>query len=179
MGYAALCKALTGWRNSAETPWLREGPIHPLQQSLKDLDRAYANFFAKRADFPRFKKKGQRDSFRYPDPKQIKLDQGNRRLYLPKLGWLRFRKSREVLGDSQERYRQPVVGAMVRLDSDRARGRRAGADRRCRGHRHGRGAVRHALRWQLPGTSQQLQETPGGTAPVSYTHLTLPTKRIV
>src|SRR5690554_6758036 len=98
LGYAALCKALTGWRNSAETPWLREGPIHPLQQSLKDLDRAYANFFAKRADFPRFKKKGQRDSFRYPDPKQIKLDQGNRRLYLPKLGWLRFRKSREVLG---------------------------------------------------------------------------------
>jgi len=93
-----LCKALTGWRNSDDTPWLKEGPIHPLQQSLKDLDRAYANFFAKRADFPRFKKKGLRDSFRYPDPKQIKLDQGNRRLYLPKLGWLRFRKSREVLG---------------------------------------------------------------------------------
>ncbi|MGM0915928.1 MAG: RNA-guided endonuclease InsQ/TnpB family protein, partial [Pseudomonadota bacterium] len=78
------------------TPWLKDGPIHPLQQSLKDLDRAYANFFAKRADFPRFKRKGQRDSFRYPDPKQVKLDQGNRRLYLPKLGWLRFRKSREV-----------------------------------------------------------------------------------
>ncbi|WP_221188311.1 RNA-guided endonuclease InsQ/TnpB family protein [Halomonas cerina] len=80
LGYAALCKELTSWRNSAETPWLKDGPIHPLQQSLKDLERAYANFFAKRADFPRFKKKGQRDSFRYPDPKQIKLDQGNRRL---------------------------------------------------------------------------------------------------
>jgi len=98
LGYAALCKALTGWRNSTQTPWLKDGPIHPLQQSLKDLERAYANFFAKRADFPRFKKKGQRDSFRYPDPKQIKLDQGNRRIFLPKLGWLRFRKSREVLG---------------------------------------------------------------------------------
>ncbi|MCL7940851.1 transposase [Halomonas sp. ATCH28] len=98
LGYADLCKELTGWRNSDETPWLKGGPIHPLQQSLKDLERAYANFFAQRADFPRFKKKGQRDSFRYPDPKQIKLDQGNRRLYLPKLGWLRFRKSREVLG---------------------------------------------------------------------------------
>ena len=93
-----MCKELTGWRNSTETPWLKDAPIHPLQQSLKDLERAYANFFAKRADFPRFKKKGQRDSFRYPDPKQIRLDQGNRRLYLPKLGWLRFRKSREVLG---------------------------------------------------------------------------------
>ena len=73
MGYTALCKQLTGWRNSDDTPWLKDGPIHPLQQSLKDLDRAYANFFAKRADFPRFKRKGQRDSFRYPDPKQIRL----------------------------------------------------------------------------------------------------------
>jgi len=98
LGYAALCKQLTGWRNSTETPWLKDAPTHPLQQSLKDLERAYANFFAKRADFPRFKKKGQRDSFRYPDPKQVRLDQANHRLFLPKLGWLRFRKSREVLG---------------------------------------------------------------------------------
>jgi putative transposase len=97
-GYAGLCKLLTEWRNSAETAWLADAPIHPLQQTLKDLERAYTNFFAKRADFPRFKKKGQSDSFRYPDPKQVKLDQGNRRLFLPKLGWLRVRFSRDVLG---------------------------------------------------------------------------------
>jgi putative transposase len=76
----------------------KDAPTHPLQQTLKDLERAYANFFAKRADFPRFKKKGQCDSFRYPDPKQIKLDQANGRVFLPKLGWLRYRNSREVLG---------------------------------------------------------------------------------
>jgi putative transposase len=98
LGYAVLCKLLTEWRNSAETAWLADAPIHPLQQKLKDLERAYANFFAKRADFPRFKKKGQGDSFRYPDPKQIKLDQGNSRIFLPKLGWLRYRNSRKVLG---------------------------------------------------------------------------------
>ena len=33
---------------------------------LKDLERPYANFFAKRADFPRLKKKGQHNSFCYP-----------------------------------------------------------------------------------------------------------------
>jgi len=98
LGYAGLCKMLTEWRNGPETPWLADAPVHPLQQTLKDLERAYANFFAKRADFPRFKKKGQSDSFRYPDPKQIKLDQGNSRIFLPKLGWLRYRNSREVLG---------------------------------------------------------------------------------
>lgn len=98
LGYAGLCKQLTEWRNSPETVWLADAPVHPLQQTLKDLERAYTNFFAKRADFPRFKKKGQSDSFRYPDPKQIKLDQGNNRIFLPKLGWLRYRNSRDVLG---------------------------------------------------------------------------------
>ncbi len=62
------------------------------------MERAYANFFAKRAEFPRFKKKGRHDSFRYPDPKQIKLDQLNSRIFLPKLGWLRYRNSRDALG---------------------------------------------------------------------------------
>jgi len=72
--------------------------VHPLQQTLKDLERAYANFFAKRTEFPRFKKKGRHDRFRYPDPKQIKLDQANSRLFLPKLGWLRYRNSRDARG---------------------------------------------------------------------------------
>jgi putative transposase len=98
LGYAGLCKLLTEWRNGPEMPWLKDAPTHPLQQTLKDLERAYANFFAKRADFPRFKKKGQGESFRYPDPKQIKLDQANSRIFLPKLGWLRYRNSRDVPG---------------------------------------------------------------------------------
>jgi len=98
LSYVELCKLLTEWRNSAEMAWLADAPIHPLQQKLKDLERAYANFFAKRANFPRFKKKGRSDSFRYPDPKQIKLDQANNRIFLPKLGWLRYRNSRKVLG---------------------------------------------------------------------------------
>lgn len=99
LGYAGLCRLLTEWRNSPDTAWLAEAPVHPLQQALKDLERAYASFFAKQASFPRFRKKGRSDSFRYPDPKQIKLDQGNGRLFLPKLGWVRYRNSRNVLGE--------------------------------------------------------------------------------
>jgi putative transposase len=60
------------------------------------LERAYAHFFARRADFPRFKKKGQSDSFRYPQG--VKLDQANSRIFLPKLDWLHYRNSRDVLG---------------------------------------------------------------------------------
>jgi len=98
IGYVAMAKHLTAWRNGEETPWLKDAPVHPLQQTLRDLDRAYTNFFAKRAAFPRFKKKGREGGFRYPDPKQIKLDQSNNRIFLPKLGWMRYRKSREIVG---------------------------------------------------------------------------------
>lgn len=99
IGYVAMAKLLTGWRNGADTPWLKDAPCHPLQQALRDLERAYKNFFEKRADFPRFKRKGGGDSFRYPDRKQIKLEQVNTRIFLPKLGWLRYRHSRNVLGE--------------------------------------------------------------------------------
>jgi putative transposase len=98
INYVKMAKKLTEWRNGIETPWLKESPSHTSQQTLKDLDRAYKNFFAKRAKFPQFKKKGQNNSFRYPDPKQFKLDQENSRIFLPKLGWIRYRNSREVLG---------------------------------------------------------------------------------
>jgi putative transposase len=96
LGYAGLCRLLTEWRHSEETAWLADAPIHPLQQALKDLERAYTNFFAKRANFPQFRKKGRSDSFRYPDPKGIKLDQANSRIFLPKLGWLRRPDQREA-----------------------------------------------------------------------------------
>jgi putative transposase len=98
LSYAGVCRLLTKWRNGTETPWLKEAPTHPLQQALKDLERAYTHFFSQRAHFPRFKKKGQHESFRYPDRKQIRLDQAHSRLFLPKLGWLRYRNSRTVPG---------------------------------------------------------------------------------
>lgn len=98
IGYVPMAKHLTAWRNGEETPWLKDAPVHPLQHALKDLDRAYQNFFTKKASFPRFKKKGQGDSFRYPDAKQIKLDQRGSRLFLPKVGWLKYRNSRTALG---------------------------------------------------------------------------------
>lgn len=99
IGYVAMAKHLTAWRNDGETPWLKDAPTHPLQHALKDLERAYKNFFNGLAAFPSFKRKGDGASFRYPDPKQFKLDQGNARIFLPKLGWVRLRLSRPVLGE--------------------------------------------------------------------------------
>ncbi|MEO8838169.1 MAG: transposase [Herbaspirillum sp.] len=99
IGYVPMAANLPIWKRETGTAWLKETPSQALQHALKDLEKAYKNFFAKRADFPRFKRKGSGDSFRYPEPKQIKLDQANGRIHLPKLGWLRYRNSRDVLGE--------------------------------------------------------------------------------
>ena len=95
LSYADLCAELLTLKSS--NPWLGESPSQTLQQSLKDLERSYTNFFAKRADFPRFKKKGLSSSFRFPQG--CKLDQANNRIFLPKLGWMHYRNSREALGE--------------------------------------------------------------------------------
>lgn len=92
-------KYLTQWRNSADTPWLSDAPRHALMMAQQACDRAFQNFFAKRADFPRFKRKGDSDRFQFPDKNQIVVDSANGRIKVPKLGWLRYRNSRTVLGE--------------------------------------------------------------------------------
>ncbi len=47
--------------------FLNEVPCQSLQQAVRNLDRAYANFFKKNGSgFPKFKKKGVRDSYDTP-----------------------------------------------------------------------------------------------------------------
>ena len=99
LSYVTMAAWLPQWKREVGQEWLKDTPSQALQHALKHLDKAYQNCFAKRADYPRFKRKGSGDSFRYPDPKQIKLDQANRRIFLPKLGWIRYRNSREVWGE--------------------------------------------------------------------------------
>ena len=85
------------WKQSEEYGFLRQAHSQPLQQALKDLDRAYRDGFDKNQPLkrlPRKKRKYQHASFRYPQG--VKLD--NRRIYLPKLGWVGFFKSREIAG---------------------------------------------------------------------------------
>lgn len=73
-------------------PWLKDAPSHCLQQTLRDLDGAFQNFFSGRAGYPQFRRKdGGADRFRFPDPKHIRRE--NDFLHLPKLGAVRLRNS--------------------------------------------------------------------------------------
>lgn len=95
--YVEIAKLLTGWKKEEEMVWLAEAQSQTMQQTLKFLDKAIKEAFDKKNPkrFPRFKKKGKStDSFRYPQG--FKLDVN--RVFLPKIGWVRFIKSREIEG---------------------------------------------------------------------------------
>ncbi len=99
--YETMAKWVTVWKREPDTEWLKEAYTDNLQQKLKDLDTAWQRYFKKveGAQRPRFKKKGKsRDSVRFVNfQKYCQID--NRRVKLPAgLGWVRFRKSREIVG---------------------------------------------------------------------------------
>lgn len=66
----------------SENIWLKEINSQSLVSALGNLDRAYSNFFNHRADFPKFKKKNNKQSFQVPQ--HGKFDIKNNRLYIPK-----------------------------------------------------------------------------------------------
>lgn len=72
-------------------PWFAEIDSTVLQQNVKRLDTAYKNFFEGRG-FPNFKNRSNFTSFTYQMGVKV---QGNK-IYLPKLGWLRFFNSRLI-----------------------------------------------------------------------------------
>ena len=57
--YVKTSQLLTNLKKREDTSWLSEADSMALQESLRNLDRAYENFFKKRAGYPRFKSKPQ------------------------------------------------------------------------------------------------------------------------
>lgn len=98
IGYSSLCHLLCEWKKQEKTKFLAEAHSQILQQSLKDLKTAFDRFFNPEIEsgYPNFKRKHKHDSFRYPQG--FKLDEGNSRIFLPKIGWVRYRKSYEIDG---------------------------------------------------------------------------------
>ena len=78
--------------------WLREVDSIALQQALKDLDNAYNNFFNNGHGFPKFKsKKNPKQSYRTQNVNNnIRIERN--KIKLPKLGWVKFRNSRNFSG---------------------------------------------------------------------------------
>ena len=96
IGYKETSSMLTDLKKQEEYDFLNEVDSIALQQCLRDLDRAYTNFFERRSGYPRFRSKhdlhqsyrtlNQKDNIRITD----------RYIKLPKLGYLKIRQTMEV-----------------------------------------------------------------------------------
>lgn len=93
-------------------PWMYEVSKCAPQEALRDLDRAFRNFFrglkeGRKVGFPRFKKKGRDDSFRLTGAIHV----FDRAVQLPRLGVLRLKEAPVVHGR--------ILSATVSREADR------------------------------------------------------------
>lgn len=116
-----------------EYPWLKEVDSMALQESLKDLNMAYKNFYRRvnqnegKVGFPKFKsKKNSKQSYKsqYRKTKNmcnIRID--NNKIKLPKLGYVKFAYSRQLTGQiksvtiSKTKTNKYFVSILVKTES--------------------------------------------------------------
>jgi putative transposase len=65
IGYHETSAALTALKKTPEHAWLNDVSSVPVQQALRHLQTAFANFFAKRAQYPNFRRKDGVQSVEY------------------------------------------------------------------------------------------------------------------
>lgn len=98
INYATQCRELTILRK--ETDWINKVSITCQQQALRDLDTAYRNFFKGITSYPKPRKKGLNDSFRFQG-REVKVSRLNAKwsmARLPKIGAIKFRNTRDLRG---------------------------------------------------------------------------------
>jgi putative transposase len=98
-GYLEQCRQLTAAR--AENDWLRAGSQMVQQQALRDFTQAMKAFFdpGNPARRPSWRKAGRNEGFRIVAVKPGNVRRLSRRIgevWVPKVGWVRFRWSRAV-----------------------------------------------------------------------------------
>ncbi|MEY8350640.1 IS200/IS605 family element RNA-guided endonuclease TnpB [Bacillus cereus] len=96
--YPSCSAELTQLKKKQDTIWLKDVDSIALQSTLKNLADAFSRFFKKQNDIPRFKsKKNKVQSYTTKQTNGNIAIVGNK-MKLPKLGLVRFAKSREVDG---------------------------------------------------------------------------------
>ncbi len=98
LSFTDLSGRLTSKKKEEETEWLSEVSAVTLQQSLRNLNQAFTNFFEDRAEYPSFKSKKAGQTARYVGTAfDIREENGKRKLRLSKMpGLINIRWSREL-----------------------------------------------------------------------------------
>ena len=78
-------------------PWMLLVPKSVPQQAIKNCGAAFQRFFQKQGRYPKFKKKGVRDSARFDNgPGTFEFD--GKRVRLPVIGWVKLREELRFSG---------------------------------------------------------------------------------
>jgi len=96
LSYGACSSELPNLKK--ELPWLKEVDSIAIQSSVKNLADAYSRFFKKQSAAPRFKSKKNRVQSYTTKHTNGNIEIVENKIKLPKLGYVRFAKSREVKG---------------------------------------------------------------------------------
>jgi putative transposase len=99
-GYNEQAAQLTEAR--AEYDWLAAGSQTVQQQALRDFAQAMRNFFAGTHRRPSWRKAGVHEGFRQVGLKPRHIEKVSRRygrVWVPKIGWVRYRSTRAVRAD--------------------------------------------------------------------------------
>ena len=89
ISYFELAKKLTELKKNEKYKWLKQIPAECLQQSLRNLDNAYTQFFKGIKSFPRFKtKKNSKNCAKYTQA--IYFDFDKWKVKVPKCGWVKL-----------------------------------------------------------------------------------------
>lgn len=104
LNWIALSRELTVLKSAPDTAWLSDLPREPFNQVLRDQERAFANFFAKRASYPKFRRRGTASSLRFTlDQRREQVERGEdstrwARVSLPGIGALKLRRTECLTG---------------------------------------------------------------------------------
>lgn len=101
-----LGKMLTQYKK--EMTWLNEVSATTLKQSIRDLDKAYTNFFKKRARLPRFKSKKKSKISFYSRYDKIKFYE-NDTVNLEKIGKVKYKSSYDIDFTKESSFKNPHV----------------------------------------------------------------------
>ena len=96
IGYSQTSAMLTELKKCEDFAFLKVVDSIALQQSLRDLDRGFVNFFQKRAAHPAFKTKHNRHQSYRTVNQEDNIRIVGRYIKLPKLGFVKIRQSMEV-----------------------------------------------------------------------------------
>lgn len=96
--YNQTSAILTDLKRYEEYSWLKEVDSIALQESLKNLDRAYQNFFKHQSKYPRFKSKHNHSQSYRTRNQSNGIRIVDKRIKLPKVGTVKIKQSREFEG---------------------------------------------------------------------------------